>query len=1242
MKLLRFLLGSILLGQVWAGEATLHEEAGELLFANAHLMLRFDRETGIWTGLETPAGSVFFRRPAAEPAANLRVAGKPVFAPGTPFLRRRHELVQLPVATRFEVVVAQGDWEATLGYTLWDAGTLQRTVVFAYLGNETGGEVRQASLLLPPLAVPGEDAHWFATAEYPARDHAFRHASPGRSYPYPFSSSIIGGLVARSEASGESLVAAYYCEDEWIRPDFREEQEAVRVEYNQLLAEWLRPGLRVDAGSQLVRVLRGTRQDALQALQDFFELPGLRTRIGMPADTGRNVFYSAHPGGTIDANFRDVGGFANFAKLLPGLREMGVNVLWLLPFWYGPVYAPYDYYRLDPRCGTPEELRALTDRAHGLGMRVLGDLIPHGPREEPGVKPTFGETYPEWICRDQEGNMLFWWGCYYTDYAHPGWQDYMAEHAAYWVREGGLDGYRVDVAAGGAPNWRPHGSNRPSFSGLRGGLELMRKARAACLRENPNTLFLAETQGAVLYSAAEHEYDWAFARLLRDHVLADDPAAFVQGMSGYLENHTHAFPADAFPIRFLTNHDELRARYLYGPGLHRALLALCAFMKGAPLLYHEQEIGNEDFLAKLYGIRARYDELSVGKVSYRRVRATPAHVFCIEREHQGKRSVAVINLVNEPATVRLSLPAEGLARPGIHEAASGVNLAYAPVTEYDLSAYGYAVFVIREQDELPPAVPAPVHPRMERSSETRITRTGDTAALAHPGFAATVEATRGGLLGELRGPDGIPLLRGMELREGQRKLFVGCDPLDLAATQATLEVSDTEAVATGELRDSAGVPRLAYRLHYRLTEAGLDGEVALSPLTELPPTKSELNLWLRFATASHWFAQTTEGDLQGRARRIWATAQGFDGRYWHGAGEAFHDTSLYPLPPGGSLGVLDETRRLALALSLLPGGDFAERVRLVEDKATDPPGELGGPAAVTAEIRLIEKDQTTVWEKGREKRCRFRLAVGPAETVFKREAGAAAQWHTFGSRYILSGPNLRAEVVRSRGGGLAALVDGNGQGLRVSDARFYTDQGLYGEWADSRGVLNKMNATNRDDPEPDTRLLPGSPLELRFRSFFRHPYAGGRSLLNPRIEYAVDYTMPVAEGQGLRIDCGVRPYLTKFATGGFLAYKITLDGPDQWQLDGGEWQGLPETSQRVWQSKAAGHLPQTLALRDSKTGAWTRFANFAAGEDQVQNVFIHAGKGQVHFFVAFYDMEPTDIRPLWRRAAFTIQAGGDQ
>lgn len=1234
-----------------AGEATLQEAGGELRFGNEHLVLRFERASGVWTGLETATGVMLFRREPVPVSVNLDVAGTPIFAADSPTACRRHAVTRLASATRLELVLAQGDWEVTLGYLLGDEGTLQRTATYAYLGTASGREVGQATLSLPPFAVPGADAFWLATAEYPPRDHPFRHASPGRVYPFPFADVTFGGLIARDDASGLNLVCAYYSEEERVKLTVQEGEGTARAQHVQLVAEMLRPGLRFTVGSQLLRVVAGSREDALRALQGFYDLPGLRTRIGMPADTGRNIFYSAHPRGTIDSSFRDVGGFANFTKLLPSIRELGVNTLWLMPFWYGPVYAPYDYDKLDPKCGTPAELRALTDRAHGLGMRVLGDLIPHGPRDEPGVTPTFGETHPDLVCRDREGKMVQWWGCHYCDYANPGWQDYMAKHAAYWVRECGLDGYRVDVAAGGAPNWRPYGDNRPSFSGLKGGLELLRKARAACLKENPRTLFLAESHGPALYAASEHEYHWAFARLLADHVLKDDPAAFVQAMSGYLENQTYAFPADAFPIRFLTNHDELRARFLYGPSLHRVLLTLCAFMKGAPLLYHEEEIGNEDFLTQLYGIRQQYDELCVGQVSYRSVKATPDCVFTIEREHQGKRSVVAINFANQETNATLTLPETGLAQPGIYEAVSGKRLPYAASLAYPLPAYGYAVFVIRESADLPPAIADAPVPEASQGVVS-VTREGDLVTISHPAFTAVVDGARGGLLREVRGADGALLLRGMALREGQRKLFVGRDPLDLAQTRAAIDVQGNAILATGELRDAGGVPRLAYRLRYLIEDKGLDCEVALTPLADLPTTKSELNLRLRFAPTSHWFAQTAEGDLWGRCLRRHPADHGFGGRYWHGAGEAFHDSSLYPTPPGGEIGVADTERSLAMGIEILPTEGFGNHLLLLEDKAADSPAELGGPAAATAEIRLLERDTPTVWQSGQAKRGYFRLVVRHEATPPRRSAieqvrlGTAVRWQTYGPVYRLEAPGIQAEATRSRGGALSRLADATGHGLLVTDARFYTDRGLFAEWTDSRGVPHNMNASNREDPEPDTQLLaawdqPQTPIELRFRSFFRHPNAGGRSLLDPRVEYAVGYTISPT-GAGLRVDCAVRPQLIKLDTLAFLAYKISFGGATEWQADDGGWQALPEQAQRVWESKAVGHLPQTVTLRDSRTGDWTRFGDFAIADDQVQNLFLHAGQGQAHLFVAFYDQEPTDVRQLWRRAAFTLAAGGNQ
>jgi len=644
--------------------------------------------------------------------------------------------------------------------------------------------------------------------------------------------------------------------------------------------------------------------------------------------------------------------------------------------------------------------------------------------------------------------------------------------------------------------------------------------------------------------------------------------------------------------------------------------------------------------------------LCIGDISYRSVKATPAHVFAIEREYQGKRSVVAINLAGEATPTTLSLPKSDLVQPGIYEAVSGQKLPYASELAYTLPAYGYAAFVIREAGELPatPAVtPGPV---ASPEGTVRVVREGETAVIAAPSYAAVIDAAQGGLLREVRGGDGQSLLRGMALREGQRKLFVGCDPLDLARTRATLAVRGNEIVATGELRDAEGVPRLAYRLRYLAEATGLDCEVVLTPLAELPITKSELDLQLRFVPTSHWFAQTTEGDLWGRCLRRHPADHGFDGRYWHEAGQAFHDSSLYPTPPGGEIGVADTQRGWAVGVECLPGDGLGNHLLLVEDKAPDSPAELGGPAAATAELQLLDRDSPTVWQTGQAKRAHFRLAVRSEGTSPSRAAIDAycrqtvAQWQTYGPIYRLEGTNVRAEATRSRGGALCRLTDAAGHGLPITDARFYTDRGLFEEWKDSRGVAHNMNASNREDPEPDTQLLAAwqdarTPIELRFRSFFRHPYANGRSLLNPRVEYRVSYTVS-PDGDGVRIDCRTRPQLVKLDTAAFLAYKISLGGADEWQVDGGEWQTFPEQSQRVWESKAAGHLPDSLVLRSRQTGDWTRFGDFAIAAGQVQNLFLHIGQGQAHLFVAFYDQEATDVRQLWRQAAFTMQAGGQQ
>ena len=201
----------------------------------------------------------------------------------------------------------------------------------------------------------------------------------------------------------------------------------------------------------------------------------------VPADAPDCVIYSAHAGGTVDSGLRDGGGgFRDYAARIPYLAELGFNTFWMLPFWHGSFYAPIAYDRLDARLGDEADLKALVDTAHRHGARLLADLIPHGPKPESGLE----KNHPGWIARDRDGNFRYRWGCYDCDYAHPGWQRFMAEHAVDWVRRAGLDGYRVDVALGQGENWRPHDGNRPATREWVGSCCWRRCARR-CIRRRP-------------------------------------------------------------------------------------------------------------------------------------------------------------------------------------------------------------------------------------------------------------------------------------------------------------------------------------------------------------------------------------------------------------------------------------------------------------------------------------------------------------------------------------------------------------------------------------------------------------------------------------------------------------------------------------------------------------------------------------------------------------------------------------
>ena len=91
------------------------------------------------------------------------------------------------------------------------------------------------------------------------------------------------------------------------------------------------------------------------------------------------VFYELHVRAFYDGNDDGVGDFAGLIQKLDYLEWLGVDCLWLLPFYPSPLrddgYDVADFRSIAASYGTTEDFRRLLEEAHRRGMRVIVDLI---------------------------------------------------------------------------------------------------------------------------------------------------------------------------------------------------------------------------------------------------------------------------------------------------------------------------------------------------------------------------------------------------------------------------------------------------------------------------------------------------------------------------------------------------------------------------------------------------------------------------------------------------------------------------------------------------------------------------------------------------------------------------------------------------------------------------------------------------------------------------------------------------
>ncbi|GAB3118774.1 glycoside hydrolase family 13 protein [Glaciibacter psychrotolerans] len=223
------------------------------------------------------------------------------------------------------------------------------------------------------------------------------------------------------------------------------------------------------------------------------------------------VIYQIYPRSFADANGDGVGDLPGISSRLGALRDLGVDAIWLSPFYMSPQrdggYDVSDYCDVDPLFGTLADFDEMLRTAHELGLRVIVDIVPnHSSSDHPWFQAalaaapgsaerarylfrdgrgTHGELPPNnwesvfggraWTrVLDSDGTPGQWY-LHLFDTSQP---DFDWENE--WVREQfrgvlrfwldrGVDGFRVDVAHGmikaaGLPDYIP-----PADGGSMGG-----------------------------------------------------------------------------------------------------------------------------------------------------------------------------------------------------------------------------------------------------------------------------------------------------------------------------------------------------------------------------------------------------------------------------------------------------------------------------------------------------------------------------------------------------------------------------------------------------------------------------------------------------------------------------------------------------------------------------------------------------------------------------------------------------
>jgi alpha-glucosidase len=389
----------------------------------------------------------------------------------------------------------------------------------------------------------------------------------------------------------------------------------------------------------------------------------LKTALTAPWWRGATL-YQIYPRSFADSNGDGVGDLAGITARLDYVASLGVDGIWLSPFYKSPMhdfgYDVSDYLSVDPLFGTLADFDTLVARAHALGLKVVIDQVwSHSAAEHAWFqqsRQSHDNARADWyVWADARAdgsppsNWQSWMGGptwsweprrqqYYLhnflpsmpdlNLHNPQVQDAVLDVGRFWFARG-VDGLRLDTA-----NYYCHDpefkDNPPQPAGRRASvpaamqqhlynicqpqtLPFLQRVRAMC-EEFKGRMTVAEIGSQdnlarmIEYTRGNKRLHTAYSFVLLGEL--PSPAALAETQTVW----HRCDAADAWPSWALSNHDARRAatRWAMGDPLRtQQLLVLLACLRGTLFLYQGEELG-------LPQAEVAFDELQdpVGKLHW--------------------------------------------------------------------------------------------------------------------------------------------------------------------------------------------------------------------------------------------------------------------------------------------------------------------------------------------------------------------------------------------------------------------------------------------------------------------------------------------------------------------------------------------------------------------------------------------------------------------------------------------------